>query len=133
MAVAWTRNLVVRKSIRLQVIISAIFAMLILPALSVVIAFSYYENAHTLANLLERSVDRARDDAVVESPRRNSAPARATITPMFDHALIGRRTAGYQIEPHRSRSASIAARTRPFRLGFRRKVPVFPICSPAAL
>jgi adenylate cyclase len=62
-------GLAVRKGVRLQVIISAIFAMLILPALGVVIAFSYYENAHTLANLLERSVDRARDDAVEMSEK----------------------------------------------------------------
>jgi class 3 adenylate cyclase len=60
---AWTRALV-RGSIRLQVSISTIFALLILPALGAVIAFSYYENARNLRGLSERFIDRARDDAV---------------------------------------------------------------------
>jgi adenylate cyclase len=48
----------------LQVSISTIFALLILPALGIVIAFSYHENARNLTNLSQRFIDRARDDAV---------------------------------------------------------------------
>jgi class 3 adenylate cyclase len=49
---------------RLQISISAIFALLILPALGALIAFSYYENARNLNNTAQRFIDRARDDAV---------------------------------------------------------------------
>jgi len=49
---------------RLQVSISAIFALLILPALGALIAFSYYENARNLNNTAQRFIDRARDDAL---------------------------------------------------------------------
>jgi hypothetical protein len=49
---------------RLQLGISAIFALLILPALGAVIAFSYYENARNLTNVSQRFIDRARDDAL---------------------------------------------------------------------
>jgi adenylate cyclase len=59
-----TRRTRVRRETRLQVSISTIFALLILPALGVVIAFSYYENAHNLTDLSRRFVDRTRDDAV---------------------------------------------------------------------
>jgi len=53
-----------RGSIRLQVSISTIFALLILPALGAVIAFSYHENARNLTGLSQHFIDRARDDAV---------------------------------------------------------------------
>jgi len=49
---------------RLQFSISAIFALLILPALGAIIAFSYYENVRNLNNVAQRSIDRARDEAV---------------------------------------------------------------------
>src|SRR5258705_5996218 len=49
---------------RLQFSISAIFALLILPALGAIIAFSYYENVRNLDNVAQRSIDRARDDAI---------------------------------------------------------------------
>ncbi|MFI5002497.1 MAG: hypothetical protein ACHQK9_21645, partial [Reyranellales bacterium] len=49
---------------RLQFSISAVFALLILPALGAVIAFSYYENARNLNEVAQRSIDRARDDAI---------------------------------------------------------------------
>ncbi len=49
---------------KLQFSISAIFALLILPALGAVIAFSYYENVRNLNNVARRSIDRARDDAI---------------------------------------------------------------------
>lgn len=49
---------------KLQFSISAIFALLILPALGAVIAFSYYENVRNLNNVAQRSIDRARDDAI---------------------------------------------------------------------
>ncbi len=56
-----------RHRTRLQVSISTIFAVLILPALAAVIAFSYYENGQNLRNLYRQFVDRARDDAVTMS------------------------------------------------------------------
>ena len=49
---------------KLQFSISAVFALLILPALSAVIAFSYYENVRNLSEVAQRSIDRARDDAI---------------------------------------------------------------------
>src|SRR6266851_4545639 len=49
---------------KLQFSISAIFALLILPALGAVIAFSYHENERNLNNVAQRSIDRARDDAI---------------------------------------------------------------------
>ncbi len=53
-----------RGGTRLQVSISSIFALLILPALAAVVAFSYYENERKLLANLERFVDGARDDAI---------------------------------------------------------------------
>jgi class 3 adenylate cyclase len=52
------------RGIRLQLSISAVFALLILPALGAVIAFSYYENARNLNDVSQRFIDRARDDAI---------------------------------------------------------------------
>jgi adenylate cyclase len=49
---------------RLQVSITTLFALLILPALAIVVAFSYFENARNLADLSQRFIDRARDDAI---------------------------------------------------------------------
>jgi hypothetical protein len=49
---------------KLQFSISAIFALLILPALGAVIAFSYHENVRNLNNVAQRSIDRTRDDAI---------------------------------------------------------------------
>ncbi|MGQ0581397.1 MAG: adenylate/guanylate cyclase domain-containing protein [Reyranella sp.] len=48
---------------RLQLSITAVFAVLILPALAAIIAFSYYANARNLANVAQRFIDRASDDA----------------------------------------------------------------------
>jgi class 3 adenylate cyclase len=55
------------KRVRLQISISAIFALLIIPALGFVIAFSYYENLKNLSVISDRFIDRARDDAVMMS------------------------------------------------------------------
>jgi class 3 adenylate cyclase len=49
---------------RLQVSIAALFAALILPALGVIIAVSYYANERTLREMSQGFMDRARDDAV---------------------------------------------------------------------
>ena len=49
---------------KLQVSISTIFALLILPALAAVIAFSYRENARNLEGVSQTLMDRARDEAV---------------------------------------------------------------------
>jgi len=56
-----------RPGTRLQVSISTVFALLILPALGAIIAFSYHENARNLTELSQRLIDRARDDAVTMS------------------------------------------------------------------
>ncbi len=64
MATTLTKRFLARSETRLQGSISAIFALLILPALGIVIAFSYYENAQNLTGLAQRFIDRARDDAV---------------------------------------------------------------------
>jgi hypothetical protein len=56
-----------RPGIRLQVSISTVFALLILPALGAIIAFSYHENARNLTELSQRLINRARDDAVTMS------------------------------------------------------------------
>jgi class 3 adenylate cyclase len=58
------KSLQAPRGTRLQISISAIFALLILPALGAVIAFSYYANADNLANISQRFIDRARDDAL---------------------------------------------------------------------
>jgi len=63
MTSAWTKG-PVRGSIRLQVSISTIFALLILPALAAVIAFSYRENSRNLKGVSQTLMDRARDEAV---------------------------------------------------------------------
>ena len=52
---------------RLQITISAIFALLILPSLGALIAFSYYENYRNLRDLSQTLLDRARDDAVTSA------------------------------------------------------------------
>jgi hypothetical protein len=48
---------------KLQFSNSAIFTLLILPALGAIIVFSYYENLRNLNNVAQRSIDRARDEA----------------------------------------------------------------------
>ena len=52
------------KETRLQVSIAALFALLVLPALGAIIAFSYYANQRTLREMSEGFMDRARDEAV---------------------------------------------------------------------
>jgi len=64
MATALTKRFLARSETRLQVSISAIFALLILPALGAIIVFSYYENVRNLNNVAQRSIDRARDEAI---------------------------------------------------------------------
>jgi len=49
---------------RLQVSIAALFALLVLPALGAIIAFSYYANDRTLRGMSQGFMDRAREDAV---------------------------------------------------------------------
>jgi hypothetical protein len=53
-----------RREISLQASIAAIFVALILPALGLVIAYSYYENVRNLHSLSNRFIDRARDEAI---------------------------------------------------------------------
>ncbi|MCA0301248.1 MAG: hypothetical protein LCH95_02490 [Proteobacteria bacterium] len=67
-----------RRSVRLQVSISSIFALLILPALGIVIAFSYVQNSRNLAVLSDRLIDQARDRAV-ETSRQLLDPVAGTL------------------------------------------------------
>ncbi len=50
---------------RLQVTIATLFALLVLPALGAIIAFSYYANNRTLREMSQAFMNRARDDALV--------------------------------------------------------------------
>lgn len=55
------------RGIKLQLSISVIFTMLIVPALGCVIAFSYYANLRNLQAVSQRFVNTARDDAITMS------------------------------------------------------------------
>jgi adenylate cyclase len=55
------------KEVRLQVSIAALFAVLILPALAGIIAFSYYANDRILRQMSQSFMDRARDDAIASA------------------------------------------------------------------
>ena len=59
---AWIKSLL-RRSITLQAIITMVFALLILPALAIVIGFSFYENVNNLTALSNRFIDGASQDA----------------------------------------------------------------------
>ncbi len=78
MAMAWFKHRAARRDTRLQVSIATLFALLILPALGLVIVFSYHENARNLADLSRRFIDRARDDAV-EMSKNLLAPVESTL------------------------------------------------------
>jgi len=52
-----------RGSVALQAIITLVFALLILPALAIVIGFSFYENLNNLTVLSNRFIDGASQDA----------------------------------------------------------------------
>ncbi|HEY4166187.1 MAG TPA: adenylate/guanylate cyclase domain-containing protein [Reyranella sp.] len=67
-----------RREISLQVSIAAIFVLLILPALGLVIAFSYHQNARNLRSLSDRFIDRARDEAITATTN-FLAPVGATL------------------------------------------------------
>ena len=56
-----------RQGTRLQISISVVFALLLLPAFGGVIGFSYYENARNLNDVSRRFIDRARDDAITKT------------------------------------------------------------------
>ena len=59
---AWIKSLL-RGTITLQAIITMVFALLILPALAIMIGFSFYENVRNLTALSNRFIDRASQDA----------------------------------------------------------------------
>ena len=59
---AWIKSRL-RGSITLQATITMVFALLILPALAIVIGFSFYENANNLTALSNRFIDGASRDA----------------------------------------------------------------------
>lgn len=67
-----------RREISLQGSIAAIFVLLILPALGLVIAFSYHQNARNLRSLSDRFIDRARDEAITAATN-FLAPVGATL------------------------------------------------------
>ena len=58
---SWKSRL--RGSVTLQAIITLVFALLIMPALAIVIGFSFYENVSNLTALSNRFIDRASQDA----------------------------------------------------------------------
>jgi len=80
-----------RRSITLQAIITMVFALLILPALAVVIGFSFHENVRNLTTLSNRFIDQASQDAgemsgnllqpVVEALRLMAGAEETTPTP----------------------------------------------------
>lgn len=51
------------RGLTLQAVITAVFALLILPALAIMIGFSFYENMGNLTALSNRFIDRASEDA----------------------------------------------------------------------
>lgn len=55
------------RSIRLQVSISTMFALLVLPALATVILFNYLENSRNLTEMSDRLIDQARHGAITMS------------------------------------------------------------------
>ena len=55
---AWIKSRL-RGSVTLQAIITLVFALLILPALAIVIGFSFYENVTNLTALSNRFIDGA--------------------------------------------------------------------------
>ena len=59
---AWIKSRL-RGSVTLQAIITLVFALLILPALAIVIGFSFYENLTNLTALSNRFIDGASQDA----------------------------------------------------------------------
>ena len=59
---AWIKSLL-RSGITLQASITMLFALLILPALAIVIGFSFHENLRNLTALSNRFIDRASQDA----------------------------------------------------------------------
>jgi adenylate cyclase len=59
---AWIKSRL-RGSVTLQAIITLVFALLILPALAIVIGFSFYENVTNLTALSNRFIDGASQDA----------------------------------------------------------------------
>jgi class 3 adenylate cyclase len=59
---SWIKSLL-RGSITLQAIITMVFALLILPALAIVIGFSFHENLLNLTALSNRFIDQASHDA----------------------------------------------------------------------
>src|ERR1700722_5615661 len=63
---AWIKSRL-RGSITLQAIITLVFALLILPALAIVIGFSFYENVTNLTALSNRFIDGASQDTRVLS------------------------------------------------------------------
>ena len=62
MTEVWIKSLL-RSSVTLQAIITMVFALLILPALAIVIGFSFYENVTNLTALSNRFIDGASQDA----------------------------------------------------------------------
>ena len=88
-----------RREISLQVSIAAIFVLLILPALGLVIAFSYHQNARNLRSLSDRFIDRARDEAITATTN-FLAPVGATLRLVAE--LAGTRPGFFRSEDSRN-------------------------------
>ena len=89
-----------RREISLQVSIAAIFVLLILPALGLVIAFSYHQNARNLRSLSDRFIDRARDEAITAATN-FLAPVGATLRLVAEMAGTRARLLPQRGEPQR--------------------------------
>src|SRR5437660_8475208 len=53
-----------RKKVRLQLSISMLFMILILPVLALIMFYSYRENSRNLISLANVQIERARDDSI---------------------------------------------------------------------
>src|SRR6267154_4901445 len=53
-----------KNKIRLQLSISMLFMILILPVLAIIMSYSYYENSRNLISLANVQIERARDDSI---------------------------------------------------------------------
>src|SRR5882672_1796592 len=53
-----------RKSVRLQISISMLFMLLILPMMILIMFYSYYENSRNILSLANIQIESARDDSI---------------------------------------------------------------------
>src|SRR5438445_9447597 len=66
-----------RKKVRLQLSISMLFMILILPVLALIMFYSYRENSRNLISLANVQIERARDDSIAVATKGLSGNKRA--------------------------------------------------------